>query len=74
MASRRNVLFWDPILALCNDVDQCLAVVDAQQRDVMQGDVGLIAWDYGHLTYSGAFAVGSLLLEYIYNDNVTAVE
>lgn len=74
VAQGKDLIFWDPVSELCVGDDHCLAVVDAQQRDVMQRDVGLIAWDYGHLTYSGAFAVGSLLLEYISEANLTAGE
>lgn len=74
VAQGKDLIFWDPVSELCVGGDRCLAVVDAQQRDVMQRDVGLIAWDYGHLTYSGAFSVGSLLLEYISEASLTAAE
>lgn len=53
---------WNPVEALCSDDGQCLAVVSAQQGDISIGKTALIAWDDGHLTYSGAAAVGEMLL------------
>ena len=70
LANHLGVLYWDPVSALCQDGATCVAVVKAQRQDIDISGVALIAWDYGHLTLSGAYEVGERLLNFI--DSETA--
>ena len=65
LAQGQGAAFWDPISALCMSQDMCPATVVTRPDDQGLGDATLIAWDYGHLTLSGAYKVGAPILDWL---------
>ena len=65
LAQGHGAAFWDPISALCTSQDMCPATVVTRPDDQGLGDATLIAWDYGHLTLSGAYRVGAPIWDWL---------
>lgn len=69
IADTEDAIFMDPIRLLCDAGGSCTSVVASVERHAPDSSVSLIAWDNGHLTFSGArYLLGRLQAAYAFHD------